>query len=114
MYTERLNGLITENRDGYDRGSPLTYVEGKRGDLLLVHGSGDDNVHFQNSEILVNALVESGQPFEFMEYPNRTHCICQGKGTLAHLFEMMTRFLDRTLLGAGPQAAGAERAAAAQ
>ena len=98
VYTERFNGLITENREGYDRGSPISYVAGKRGDLLLVHGGGDDNVHYQNSEILMNALVAANQPFDFMEYPNRTHCICQGKNTQAHLFTKMTRFLDRTLM----------------
>jgi dipeptidyl-peptidase-4 len=112
VYTERLNGLITENREGYDRGSPLSYVEGKRGDLLLVHGGGDDNVHFQNSEILINALVAANQPFEMMEYPNRTHCICQGKGTTVHLFEMMTRFLDRTLMAPESKGSTSERAAA--
>ncbi len=114
VYTERYNGLIDRNRDGYDRGSPLSYVEGKRGSLLLVHGSGDDNVHYQNSQILMNALVAADQPFEMMEYPNRTHCICQGRNTQAHLFGTMTRFLDRTLMGttapaalSSPQAAGA-------
>ncbi|MBA3658086.1 MAG: S9 family peptidase, partial [Gemmatimonadales bacterium] len=86
VYTERYNGLITTNKDGYDRGSPLTYVDGMRGDLLLIHGSGDDNVHFQNSERLINALVEAGKPFQMMEYPNRTHCICQGTGTPYHLY----------------------------
>ena len=79
VYTERFNGLITDNKAGYDRGSPLTYVNGMRGNLLLVHGGGDDNVHFQNSEMLINALVAASKPFEMMEYPNRTHCICQGK-----------------------------------
>ncbi len=114
VYTERFNGLITENREGYDRGSPLSYVDGKRGDLLLIHGGGDDNVHFQNSEILINALVEANQQFEFMEYPNRTHCICQGgKSTSVHLFELMTRFLDRTLMGAGGRQTR-ERAAGGQ
>ena len=112
VYTERFNGLIDENREGYDRGSPISYVAGKRGDLLLVHGGGDDNVHFQNSEMLINALVAANQPFEFMEYPNRTHCICQGKNTTPHLFEMMTRFLDRTLMHPPASGAGAERAAA--
>ncbi len=100
VYTERFNGLISENREGYDRGSPLSYVDGMRGNLLLIHGSGDDNVHYQNSQMLINALVAAGRPFEMMEYPNRTHCICQGKGTQAHLFELVTRFLDRTLMGA--------------
>jgi len=113
VYTERFNGLITDNRAGYDRGSPLSYVKGKRGDLLLVHGSGDDNVHYQNSQMLINALVAANQQFELMEYPNRTHCICQGQGTTVHLFELMTRFLDRTLMDAPPPGA-AERAAAGE
>ena len=110
VYTERFNGLITDNKAGYDRGSPLSYVDGMRGNLLLVHGGGDDNVHYQNSEMLINALVAAGKPFEMMEYPNRTHCICQGKGTQAHLFDMITRFLDRNLLEAPTPAATAERA----
>lgn len=114
VYTERFNGLIDENRAGYDRGSPISYVAGKQGDLLLVHGGGDDNVHYQNSEILINALVAANQSFEFMEYPNRTHCICQGKNTQAHLYGMMTRFLDRTLMGAAGAVRSSERAAAGQ
>jgi dipeptidyl-peptidase-4 len=111
VYTERYNGLITDNREGYDRGSPLSYVKGLKGSLLLIHGGGDDNVHFQNSEIMINALVAANRPFEMMEYPNRTHCICQGKGTQAHLFDLVTRFLDRTLMGA-PAEGARERAAA--
>ncbi len=114
VYTERFNGLITDNREGYDRGSPLSYVKGMRGNLLLIHGGGDDNVHYQNSEMLINALVAANRPFEMMEYPNRTHCICQGKGTQGHLFDLVTRFLDRTLMGAAPRAATRERAAAGQ
>jgi dipeptidyl-peptidase-4 len=114
VYTERFNGLITDNREGYDRGSPLSYVKGMRGNLLLVHGGGDDNVHFQNSEMLINALVAANRPFEMMEYPNRTHCICQGKGTQAHLFDLITRFLDRNLMEASPRGAARERAAAGQ
>ena len=110
VYTERFNGLITDNREGYDRGSPLSYVKGLKGKLLLIHGSGDDNVHYQNSQMLINALVAANRPFEMMEYPNRTHCICQGKGTQAHLFDLVTRFLDRNLMGA-PAAAAGPRAA---
>jgi dipeptidyl-peptidase-4 len=112
VYTERYNGLITDNREGYDRGSPLSYVKGLKGSLLLIHGGGDDNVHFQNSEIMINALVAANRPFEMMEYPNRTHCICQGKGTQAHLFDLVTRFLDRNLMGGSPSSARQERAAA--
>jgi dipeptidyl-peptidase-4 len=114
VYTERFNGLITDNRAGYDRGSPLSYVKGLRGNLLVIHGGGDDNVHYQNTEVLINALVAANRPFEMMEYPNRTHCICQGRGTQAHLFDLITRFLDRTLMGATPRAAVQERAAAGQ
>jgi dipeptidyl-peptidase-4 len=112
VYTERYNGLITDNREGYDRGSPLSYVKGLKGSLLLIHGGGDDNVHVQNSEIMINALVAANRPFEMMEYPNRTHCICQGKGTQAHLFDLVTRFLDRNLMGGSPSSARQERAAA--
>ena len=99
VYTERFNGLPTDNKAGYDRGSPLTYVSGFRGNLLLIHGSGDDNVHYQNSEMLINALVAADKPFTMMEYPNRTHCICQGRNTQLHLFELITRYLDQNLKG---------------
>jgi dipeptidyl-peptidase-4 len=99
VYTERFNRLPADNKAGYDRGSPLTYVNNLRGNLLLIHGSGDDNVHFQNSEVLINALVAANKPFTMMEYPNRTHCVCQGKNTQAHLFELITRYLDQNLKG---------------
>jgi dipeptidyl-peptidase 4 len=102
VYTERFNGLITTNRAGYDRGSPISYVGGFQGNLLLVHGGGDDNVHFQNSEMLVNALVAANKPFQMMEYPNRTHCVCQGKNTTLHLFSLITRYLDQNLLTPAP------------
>jgi dipeptidyl-peptidase-4 len=112
VYTERFNGLIGDNREGYDRGSPISYVDGLRGDLLLVHGSGDDNVHFQNSERLINALVAANKPFTMMAYPNRTHCICQGKNTTVHLVSLITRFLDQHLLSPeGGPPAGAHAAA---
>jgi dipeptidyl-peptidase-4 len=111
VYTERFNGLPTENKAGYDRGSPLTYVNGFRGNLLLVHGSGDDNVHYQNSEKLINALVEANKPFTLMEYPNRTHCICQGRNTQLHLFNLITRYLDQNLKGSSPATGTTDRAA---
>ena len=101
VYTERFNGLITTIAQGYDRGSPISYVNGFKGNLLLVHGGGDDNVHFQNSEMLINALVAANKPFQMMEYPNRTHCICQGKSTTLHLFSLITRYLDQNLLAPG-------------
>jgi dipeptidyl-peptidase 4 len=112
IYTERFNGLPDQNKAGYDRGSPLTYVKGFRGNLLLIHGSGDDNVHYQNSEMLINALVSANKPFTMMEYPNRTHCICQGRNTQAHLFDLITRYLDQNLKQASPPSQLPDRAAA--
>ncbi len=96
IYTERYNGLPQDNPEGYNAGSPLTYVDSLRGDLLLVHGSGDDNVHYQNSQALVNALVRANKPFQLMEYPNRNHGIFGGN-TRRHLFELITRYLDEHL-----------------
>jgi len=96
IYTERYNGLPDANREGYDAGSPLSHVAGLRGDLLLIHGSGDDNVHYQNTEMLINALVAANKPFTMMEYPNRNHAL-RGGTTRLHLFGLMTRFLDERL-----------------
>lgn len=96
IYTERYNGLPRDNKEGYDQGSPLSYVDRMRGRLLLVHGTGDDNVHYQNSESLLNKLVADNKQFEFMSYPNRNHSISGGNTTL-HLRELLTRFIDETL-----------------
>jgi len=75
----------------------LTYAANLRGDLLVVHGSGDDNVHYQGTERLVNALVAADRPFTMMVYPNRSHCICEGEGTRLHLFSLLTRYLESHL-----------------
>ena len=83
IYQERYMGLPRDNAEGYRDGSPITFAEGLQGKLLLVHGSGDDNVHFQGSERLVNRLIALGKPFDFMDYPNRTHAIREGEGTSA-------------------------------
>jgi len=96
IYTERYNGLPQENQSGYDRGSPLTYVDQLKGRLLLVHGTGDDNVHYQNSDALINRLVAANKQFEFMAYPNRNHSISGGNTSL-HLRELLTHFIDQTL-----------------
>jgi len=74
--------------------SPLFVADRLRGNLLLVHGSGDDNVHYQGSERLVNALVAANRPFTLMVYPNRSHCICEGQGTALHLFSLLKRYLE--------------------
>ena len=97
IYQERYMGLPQQNADGYRRGSPITYANQLRGNLLVVHGSGDDNVHFQNTETLVNALVAANKPFTMMDYPNRTHCICEGEGTSKHLYSLLTRYLTEHL-----------------
>jgi dipeptidyl-peptidase-4 len=97
IYEERYMGLPQQNVDGYRRGSPITFAKNLRGNLLLVHGSGDDNVHFQNSEVLIDALVAADKPFTMMDYPGRTHCICEGDGTTVHLFHLLTRYLNEHL-----------------
>jgi len=97
IYTERYLGLPRDNPEQYKEASPLTYVGNLRGSLLVVHGSGDDNVHFQNSEALINALVAADKQFTMMDYPNRTHCICEGENTSKHLYGLLTRYLQEHL-----------------
>lgn len=98
IYTERYMGLPTENEKGYVNGAPQTHVANLEADLLLVHGTGDDNVHPQNVTQLTDKLIQAGKPFEQLMYPNSTHSISRGKAQ-AHLYGQMTRFVQRTLLG---------------
>jgi dipeptidyl-peptidase-4 len=112
IYQERYMGLPQQNAEGYKNGSPITFAEGLQGRLLLVHGSGDDNVHFQGSEKLVNRLIALGKPFTFMDYPNRTHAIKEGDGTSLHLHELLARFLLENL-PPGPRRPAAAPAPAA-
>ena len=93
IYTERYMGLPAENEKGYDASAPLTYASGLEGDLLIVHGTGDDNVHYQNTEVLINELIKHNKAFTMMAYPNRSHGIFEGQGTRRHLQELLTRFL---------------------
>ena len=97
IYQERYVGLPQQNPEAYRLGSPVTFASQLKGDLLVVHGSGDDNVHYQNTEALVNALVKANKPFQMMAYPNRTHCICEGQGTSLHLYSLLTRYLTEHL-----------------
>ena len=92
IYQERYMGLPQDNAEGYRVGSPINFAEGLKGKLLLVHGSGDDNVHYQGTERLVNRLVELGKPFDLMVYPNRTHAIAEGPGTTAHVYQLIARY----------------------
>ena len=90
-------GLPEENREDFVKGSPITYARNLKGNLLYIHGTGDDNVHYQNAEMLLNELIKYNKQFQFMAYPNRTHSISEGEGTRKHLFELMTRFLEQNL-----------------
>ncbi len=101
IYQERYMGLPQENEAAYHEGSPLFFADRLRGNLLLVHGSGDDNVHFQGSERLINALVAANRPFTLMVYPNRSHCICEGSGTTLHLFSLLTQYLEARVPAGG-------------
>jgi dipeptidyl-peptidase-4 len=97
IYQERYMGLPGDNKEGYKNGSPITFAHQLKGNLLLIHGTGDDNVHYQNTEALINVLVEANKHFSLMVYPNRTHSIKKGKNTTRHLFELMTRFLGEKM-----------------
>jgi dipeptidyl-peptidase-4 len=97
IYQERYMGTPQSNAEGYKIGSPVNFAEGLKGKLLIVHGSGDDNVHFQGTQEMINKLVELGKPFDFMEYPNRTHSISEGKGTSVHVFSLIARYLQEHL-----------------
>jgi dipeptidyl-peptidase 4 len=94
IYQERYMGLPAGNKQGYHDGSPINFAQNLTGHLLVVHGSGDDNVHFQGTELLINKLIALGKPFDFMDYPNRTHGISEGDGTSFHLFSLIARYLE--------------------
>jgi dipeptidyl-peptidase-4 len=102
IYQERYMGLPTDNAEGYQAGSAIHFAEGLMGKLLIVHGSGDDNVHFQGTQKLLNRLIELNKPFDFMEYPNRTHSISEGEGTSLHVFSLIARYFEEHL-PAGPR-----------
>jgi dipeptidyl-peptidase-4 len=97
IYQERYVGLPSTDSAAYYDGSAINFAKGLKGDLLVVHGSGDDNVHYQGTEQLVNALVAAGKPFTMMTYPNRTHGIFEGPGTTVHLYNLLTRYLKENL-----------------
>jgi dipeptidyl-peptidase 4 len=101
IYQERYMGLPQQNSDGYHSSSAINFADGLRGHLLIVHGSGDDNVHFQGTELLVNRLIELGKEFDFMVYPGRTHSISEGPGTTLHIHTLLARYLQEHL-PAGP------------
>ncbi|MFN5337891.1 MAG: S9 family peptidase [Bacteroidota bacterium] len=93
IYQERYMGLPQENLEDFVAGSPITHAKNLKGNLLYIHGTGDDNVHYANAEMLINELIKHGKLFQFMPYPNRSHGIGEGEGTTAHLRMVYTNFL---------------------
>jgi dipeptidyl-peptidase-4 len=93
IYQERYMGLPQENREDFVKGSPITYAKNLKGNLLYIHGTGDDNVHYNNAEMLINELVKYNRQFQLMSYPNRTHSISEGPGTSLHLKTLYTNYL---------------------
>ncbi len=93
IYQERYMGLPQENKEDFIKGSPITYAKNLKGNLLYIHGTGDDNVHFSNSEVLVNELIKYNKQFQYMPYPNRSHSISEGEGTFRHLSTLYTNYL---------------------
>ncbi len=94
IYQERYMGVPWETKEDFIRGSPVTHAANLEGNLLLVHGTGDDNVHYQNSEVLINELIRHNKQFEMFSYPNRTHAIKEGKNTRRHLYGLLTKYLE--------------------
>lgn len=95
IYQERYMGLPQENREDFVNGSPITHAKNLQGNLLYIHGTGDDNVHYQNAEMLVNELIKYNRQFQFMPYPNRSHGIYEGEGTRKHLNTLFTNYLKQ-------------------
>ncbi len=101
IYTERYSGLPQEDKEPFIKGSPVTHAKNLKGNLLIIHGTGDDNVHYSNTESLINELVKHNKVFQVMPYPNRTHSINEGEGTTKHLSNMYTSYLKKYCPGGG-------------
>ncbi len=93
IYQERYMGLLPDDKKYFVDNSPLAHASKLKGNLLLIHGTGDDNVHYNNAEQMINELVKHNKPFQLMTYPNRTHNISEGDGTSKHLATIFTKFL---------------------
>ena len=96
IYQERYMGLPGDNAEGYRLGSPITFAHQLRGNLLLVHGTGDDNCHYQGTEALIDELIAHNKQFTMLAYPNRSHGISERKNTTRHLYGLLTKFLHET------------------
>lgn len=85
------------NPKGYFEGSPINHAKNLKGNLMLIHGTGDDNCHYQTMEKLINELIRLDKQFTMFAYPNRSHSIREGANTTPHLRQMMLQFLLRNL-----------------
>ena len=97
IYQERYMGLPQDNDEGYTQGSPITHAAGLEGNLLMIHGTADDNVHYQSAEQLIDRLIALNKKFSFMSYPDRSHSINEKDNTRRHLFGLMTDYLNEHL-----------------
>ncbi len=97
IYQERYSGNPNTDPDSYKNSSALNFADGLEGKLLLIHGTGDDNVHYQGAERLINELIKHNKQFEFMSYPNRSHGIYEGKNTTLHLKTLLRDFFIKNL-----------------
>lgn len=101
IYQERFTSTPQKHPEVYEQGSPITFAQNLKGNLLIVHGTGDDNVHYQGTEKLFNKLIEHNKHFNMLVYPNRSHSIREGKGTTVHLYNELTRYLFENLEAGG-------------
>ena len=101
IYQERYMGLPTSNAEGYKKGSAITYAGNLKGNLMLIHGTGDDNVHYQSCERLVNELVKQNKLFSMLAYPMRSHGISERENTTLHLYRSMADYWWKNLPSGG-------------
>ena len=101
IYQERYGGLPQDHPEEWTQSSPITFAKNLKGHLMLVHGTGDDNVHYQGTEALINALIAANKQFQMFAYPNRSHGIYEGPGTQLHLYGMFTKFITEKLPAGG-------------
>lgn len=97
IYQERYMSTPEKNPEGYQNGSPINFAKNLQGNLLIIHGTGDDNCHYQTIELLINELVKQDKQFSMMAYPNRSHSINEGANTSVHLRKMMTNYFLKNL-----------------
>ena len=99
-----------DHPEEWKQSSPITFANQLKGNLMIVHGTGDDNVHYQATEALINRLIAANKQFSVFPYPNRSHAISEGQGTQRHLVGLMTRYLyDKLPAGPAPATTSSAR-----